>query len=188
RAVENNHLGTILSNPEYASSLVLKSEADAIKQEIIEKANEEVAEEIVNVADKYTPHYISISGQMYGIGGKFVINLRNGDVLSGGTFSPLAVPSRIGTSMGINLGWITNLEASEMKNDLGHRITGDAISTAIKGTAVGINACYSWYCAGYGKSISSDLNNKSYGTFELGIGKGGSGGSLNEELMRDWSK
>lgn len=70
-----------------------------------------------------------------------------------------------------------------MRNNLGYRITGDIVSTAIKGTAVGISGCCVWYCAGYGKTISLNPKNKSYGTFELGIGKGGTAGSLNEEFM-----
>ncbi|MFC1196423.1 VENN motif pre-toxin domain-containing protein, partial [Pasteurella multocida] len=179
-AVENNYLEYI-KNPEYLSSLFLKAEGDNAKRDIEAIAQEKATEKIVDKIDEYSPHYVSINGQVYGIGVKTAMNLRNGDIIVGGNFSPLVLPNRLGASVGANLGWVVNLESSDMKNSDKERITGKTISKFMRGFSIGASGCYKFGCIGYSQSISTDPKDKKYYSVELGVGVGASGVGINEE-------
>ncbi|WP_150540089.1 VENN motif pre-toxin domain-containing protein [Actinobacillus vicugnae] len=180
-AVENNYFKQAMENPSQLIQLGILNKGNDIKKDIEEKVTEEVIEEIADATDKYAPHYISINGQIYGIGAKTAINLRSGDIVAGWTFSPVALPTRFGVSANANLGWITNLELSDLKTAKGERKTAQTINGTIEGNAIGASACYKLGCIGYSQTIPNSKNDKKYHSFEVGIGTGGSGGGINQE-------
>lgn len=86
---------------------------------------------------------------MYAVGLKRVVNLRNGDMFLSSSFLPLVLPNR-GIGASLNLGWVTNLDKSDIKDYQGNRITAEILSNkVISGTAVGVSGCY-YACVGYG--------------------------------------
>ncbi len=180
-AVENNFLKRAMESPNQIVQLGLLEEGNKVKKEIEKKATEEAVEEVIDTADKYAPQYLSFSGQIYGIGAKTAVNLRNGDVVAGWTFSPLVFPNRFGASVNTNMGWITNLDDADLKTLDGARVTGSTINKVIEGNAFGVSGCYKFGCIGYGQTIPNSRLDKKYHSFELGIGIGGNGGSINQE-------
>ncbi|NBI13764.1 filamentous hemagglutinin N-terminal domain-containing protein [[Haemophilus] felis] len=179
RAVENNFFDVVVNNPQV--DWLGMAEGERVKQVV----DEEIAEETKDIADKYLPHYVTIGGELYYVSAKGVLNLRNGDVFVGGSFSPVILPSR-GIGVSASLGWAINLER---KNTLGERVTAQRLSNdVISGTSVNISACY-YGCIGYGQSISTNSKDKVYRTVEIGIGAGlkgniqGASGSISEDKI-----
>lgn len=170
-----------MGNPQYALSLVEYEKANIIKESI----EKEIAEEAV---DWFVPHYITINGELYAVGVKGILNLRNGDIFLGGSFSPLVLPTR-GIGASASIGWVTNLDKADMKNIAGERILTDRISdSVISGTSAGVSGCY-YACLGYGYTISTNPKDKVYKTFEVGVGVGlkgniqGASGNISEEKV-----
>ncbi|WP_158329201.1 VENN motif pre-toxin domain-containing protein [Bibersteinia trehalosi] len=183
-AVENNFLKQAMENSNQIVQLGLLEEGEKVKKEIEKKAAEAAVEEVVDVADKYAPHYAVVNLGVYGIDSKVAVNLRNFDVFYGGSFSPVVLPNRFGASAGASLGWFTNLENSDLKNSEKMRITGDSISRNLQGPGIGASGCYKLVCAGYGQTISVNPADKSYKNIELGVGVGGSGGSIDQGYLK----
>ncbi|WGE92168.1 hemagglutinin repeat-containing protein [Actinobacillus genomosp. 1] len=184
RAVENNLFGTILNNPQ--ADWQGLAEGEKVKKAVEKKVTEKAIEEVVDVTDKYAPHYITIGGELYVVGVKGIINLRNGDVFLSGNFSPLVLPNR-GIGAAASFGWVVNLEQTDIKNTRAERITGDSLSNnVISGTSVSATGCY-YACVGYGQTVSTNPKDKVYKTIEVGIGMGlkgniqGTSGSISEE-------
>lgn len=126
-------------------------------------------------------HIISLGGGVSGLEGKFIFNLRNGDVLFGGVASPLSMPlayNGINFSANANVGWVTNLEYSDRYNNSGEKILGDRITSLLSGAGEGVSVCYIG-CLSGGRSLSSS-GNKTYYNIELGAGYGGSVGSFSQ--------
>ncbi|OOR99091.1 hypothetical protein B0188_11205, partial [[Haemophilus] felis] len=174
-AVENNFFDVVVNNPQV--DWLGMAERERVKQVV----DEEIAEETKDIVDKYAPHYISASAQLYGMGLKTSVNLRNADVVVGGVFSPVVLPNRFGVSASVNLGWITNLDRSDIRGNDNKRITDKTISKAIEGDAWGVSGCYKLGCIGYGQTFPSKPNDKAFNNLELGVGFGGTGGSINQE-------
>ncbi|PJG85968.1 hemagglutinin repeat-containing protein [Conservatibacter flavescens] len=180
-AVENNFLKPIMESQEQVIQWKLLGEGNNIKKSLEEQVVGEIKEDAVDAIDKYAPHYISLGIQIYGVGGKSAINLRNGDVVTGWSFSSVVLPNRIGLSSNANLGWIANLEPSDLKTVKGERNTGNTITRTIEGNSIGGNACYKLSCIGYSQTITNNKNDKKFHTLEIGIGMGGSGIGIGQE-------
>ncbi|WP_204248509.1 VENN motif pre-toxin domain-containing protein [Glaesserella parasuis] len=185
RAVENNFLKLAMENPDQIVQLGLLEKGEKVKKEIEEKAATEAVEKGLDIADEYLPHYVTINGELYYISVKGVINLRNGDAFLGGGVSPIALPSR-GIGASASFGWAVNLERKDV---LGKRVTAEKLSNdVISGTSASVSGCY-YACIGYGQTISSNPKDKSYKTFEIGIGVGLKGnipdpsGGISEEKI-----
>ncbi|QLB15304.1 hypothetical protein A6B39_07455 [Mannheimia granulomatis] len=74
---------------------------------------------------------------------------------------------------------LVNLDNQDIKAADGSRRTSKTISSVIEGNAIGVSGCYT-ICAGYSQNIP-DKGAKKYHSFEFGIGRGASGGSINQE-------